>query len=55
MLLFCHQNAGQNHDKKIDNRFYENVARFKYLGMTVNNQSLVQEEIKRSLNSGNAC
>jgi hypothetical protein len=34
MLLFCHQNAGQNYDIKIDNRFYENVAQFKYLGMT---------------------
>jgi uncharacterized protein (UPF0335 family) len=29
-----HQNAGQNHDKKIANRFFKNVAQFKYLGMT---------------------
>jgi hypothetical protein len=33
MLLFCHQNAGQNHDIKIANRCFENVAQFKYLGM----------------------
>jgi hypothetical protein len=30
------------------------VAQFKYLGMTVTNQNLIQEEIKRRVNSGNA-
>jgi hypothetical protein len=29
------------------------VARFKYLGTTATNQKLIQEEIKRRLNSGN--
>jgi hypothetical protein len=28
---------------------------FKYLGTTVTNQNLIQEKIKRRLNSGNAC
>jgi hypothetical protein len=32
-----------------------NVSQFKYLGTTVTNQNLIQEEIKRKLNSGNAC
>jgi hypothetical protein len=48
-------NVGQNHDIKIDRRSLENVAQFKYLGMTVTSQSLFQEEIKRRLKSGNAC
>jgi hypothetical protein len=28
---------------------------FRYLGTTITNQNLIQEEIKRRLNSGNAC
>jgi hypothetical protein len=31
------------------------MSQFKYLGTTVTNQNLIQEEIKRRLNSGNAC
>jgi hypothetical protein len=31
------------------------VAQFRYLGMIITNQNLIQEEIKRRLNSGNAC
>jgi hypothetical protein len=40
---------------KIANRWFENVSQFKYLGTTVTNQNLIQEEIKRRLNYGNAC
>jgi hypothetical protein len=40
MLLSRHQNAGQNHDIKIDNRWFENVAQFRYLGPTITNQNL---------------
>jgi hypothetical protein len=49
------QNADQNWDIKLRNRSFENVSQFKYWGMTVINQNLIQEEIKRRLNSGNAC
>jgi hypothetical protein len=55
MLLSRHQNAGQNWDIEIANRSFENVSQFKYLGTTVTNQNLIQEEIKRRLSSGNAC
>jgi hypothetical protein len=37
MLLPCLQNVGQNRDIKIGNILFENVSRFKYLGMTVQN------------------
>jgi hypothetical protein len=50
-----HQNAGQNHVIKIANRSIENVAQFRYLETAVTNRNLIQEEIKRRLNSDNAC
>jgi hypothetical protein len=55
MLLSRHQNVGENRDVKIAKRSFENVSQFKYLGTTVTNHNLIQEEIKRRLNSGNAC
>jgi hypothetical protein len=39
MLLSHHQNAGQNHDIEIASRCFENVAQFKYLGMTVTSKT----------------
>jgi hypothetical protein len=44
MLLSRHQNVGPNHDIKIANRCFENVAQFRYLGTTITNQNLIQEE-----------
>jgi hypothetical protein len=38
----------------LDNITYCLVSQFRYLGTTVTNQNLIQEEIKRRLNSGNA-
>jgi predicted ABC-class ATPase len=55
VLLSHQQNVGQNREMKITNRSFESVSQFKYLGTTVTNQNLIQEEIKRRLNSGNAC
>jgi hypothetical protein len=55
MLLSRNQNVGRNRDINIANRSFENVSQFKYLGTTVTNQNLIQEEIKRRLNCGNAC
>jgi hypothetical protein len=45
----------QNHDIKTANRCFENVAQFRYLGTTITNQNLIQEEIKRILKWGSAC
>jgi hypothetical protein len=55
MALSRDQNADQIRDIKIAYRSFENVSRFKHLGTTISNQNLIQEEIKRRLNSGNAC
>jgi hypothetical protein len=51
MLISRHQNAGQQHNIKIAKRSFENVAQFKYLGMTVTNENLIQEGVKRRLNT----
>jgi hypothetical protein len=46
VLVSHDQNAGQNWEIKIGNRSFENVSQFKYLGMTITNQNLIQEEIE---------
>jgi hypothetical protein len=37
---------------KIGNRCFENVAEFRYLGTSVTNQNLIQEEIKEEIEFG---
>jgi len=49
------QNAGQNHNVKIENKFCQRAEQFRYLGTTPTNQNSIQEEIKSRLKSGNAC
>jgi hypothetical protein len=48
MLLFHHQNSGQNWDMKIVNRLNENVSQFKYLGITVTNHNMIREEYEKT-------
>jgi hypothetical protein len=55
MLMDRHRNAGQNHNIRIGDRSFENVAQFKYLGTTVTNQISIQEEIKRRFDLCNVC
>jgi hypothetical protein len=55
MLVSHDQNAGQDQDIKTGNGSFENVTQFKYLGTTATNKNLIQEEIEKRLNSGNAC
>jgi hypothetical protein len=49
------QIAGKNRHIKITNRSFENVSQLKYLGTALANQNLIPVEIKRRLNSDNAC
>jgi hypothetical protein len=54
MFMSLHQNAGQKHSILIANKFFKNVAKFRYLGTTVTNQSCIDYEITNKLNAGNA-
>ena len=49
------QNVIQNHNIVIENLSFENVEKFRYLGVTVTNTNDIREEIKRRINMGNAC
>jgi hypothetical protein len=55
MFLAPHQNVGQDCDTKIADRSFENVSQFRYLGIALTYQNLIEEEIKTIFNSGNAC
>jgi hypothetical protein len=54
-LVSYDQKADQNLEIKRGNTSLENLSQFQYLGTTVTNQNLIQEEIKRRLISGNDC
>jgi hypothetical protein len=45
--------AGHKHNIKITNKSLKNVAKFRYLGMTVTNQNDVHKAIKIRVNSVN--
>jgi hypothetical protein len=55
MFMSRYRAAGQSHSMNIDNSSFERVEEFKYLGTTLTNQNSIQEEIKSSMKSGNAC
>jgi hypothetical protein len=40
------QYAGQNHDLKIADRCFENVAQFRYFGINITDQNLIQDTIR---------
>jgi hypothetical protein len=44
MVMSRNQNAGQNHNIKIDDKSFERVEQFKYLGTTLTNQNSIHEE-----------
>jgi hypothetical protein len=49
VITSCHQHI------KIAHELFENVAKFKYLGMTLIGQNGIHDEVNSRLNSGNAC
>ena len=46
MVMSRDQNAGRSHSMKADNRPFERVNDFKYLGKIVRYQNYIQQEIK---------
>jgi len=52
IAMFLHQNAGKDHILIIDNKSFENVAKFRYLGARATNQNYIHEEMKSRLNLG---
>ena len=55
MVMSGDQNAGRSQNMRTDNRSFERVEEFKYLGKTLTNQNSIQEEIKSRLKLWNAC
>jgi hypothetical protein len=54
MFMSHERNAGEDRNIR-QNKSHGRVAKFTHFGTTLKNQSCIREEIKRSLNSENAC
>jgi hypothetical protein len=55
MVMSYHLKSGQNQNIMTVNESFENVAKFKYLWMTVTNKNDIHNEIRSRLNVGNVC
>ena len=55
MITYRQQNIVQNQNIVLENLSFEKVEKFKYLGVRVTNTNDIREEIKRTINMGNAC
>lgn len=44
--MSCHQTAAQNHNVKVANNTFENMAEVRYLRTVGKNQNIFHEEIK---------
>jgi hypothetical protein len=47
MIMSHHPKSGQNQNVRTVNESFENVAKLKYIGMTLTNQNGIHDEIKR--------
>jgi hypothetical protein len=54
MIMSRHPNSGQNQNIRIANESFEKVTELKNLGTILTNQNDVHDEMKSTLNSGNA-
>jgi hypothetical protein len=52
MIMSRHPNPSQNQNIRTANEYFENLAKFKYLGTTLTNKTAIRDEIKCRLNSG---
>jgi hypothetical protein len=55
MVMSRDQSAELSYNIKTENRSFESVKEFKYLGTILTNQNSIQKEIKIRLKPGNAC
>jgi hypothetical protein len=51
----CIQKIEKKHSIKIANRPFEDVAKFKYLGIIQKHQNCLHKESKSRINGGNTC
>jgi hypothetical protein len=49
MVMSRNQRAGQSHNIKIDNYYFESLQDFKYLGINLKNPNSIHIEIKSRL------
>jgi hypothetical protein len=54
MVMSRNQNAGHNHNVKVDNKPFERMEKFRYLGAMLTNRNSIHEEIKSRWKSENA-
>jgi hypothetical protein len=55
MFTSYQQDAVQIHNRKTANKSFQNVAKFEYLGGTLTNQNLINEDIMSRPNIGKIC
>jgi hypothetical protein len=55
MFMSSQQNTGYSYTIKITNKSFENVAKLKYLRMTLTNRNSLHKEVNSTLNKYREC